>query len=774
MKRLLFLIVALCAIIGLASATAFSAYAAYGDAWKATNDTYTVIMWNSTGTHYWLSTGNTTSLTEALIVAGGAGAASGGGGAGGLIHNATMPVSGNIAVVVGAKSAGTAYASTPAKGGDSSFNMVNATGGGNGAPGDSNGGNGGSGGGAGSHGSATTPGIGITGQGYAGGANAYYSSPYPSGGGGGAGGAGQPGQSNTQAGNGGDCLAYYIDRGIKTNYSGGGGGQPANADSGSGIGACLIGGSGNGATGTNAVANTGSGGGGGRTTGGNGSDGIVIIMYSTTVISSINASFTQSPNPSSVGNPVTFTDTSTGSPTTWNWTINGVITNTTQNAAYTFSSAGTYPINLNVTNSTGSFSDVTINQVVTNASGFTPQDLWMEGQFTKTLHITDSTNAPIPVVTVTDSTGQSYITTNGTAYFTESFGSTTFYFASTGYVSRSIAYFIDSDSEDTVQMATSSSSAPVYNVYPPKDVKFHITSFFGAPIPGASVTIQGITTSTGNWDWLVTLLGITLDEVAINGTAMTETTDSNGDAVFLMLPSVKYNITTTASGYTFPTSIIAPQATEYTLIANWNESWFSSGNDTLKDVNVSVSWVKFNDTYSFVNITYDDQTMTTTGGNITIYLDTTGRVANATAIKTMVITSSSCSNSTLVNTPTGGSSYRVLVNATTTDQNIVRTFTHYFKGSPVMLPGFTSETILWLALFIVIFTAAFAGAIHSPQMAIVLCVESWVFWAIGWLDALVTQFWYGETAIIGILTLASFIALLWNITEGKSKVKRSS
>jgi uncharacterized membrane protein len=114
------------------------------------------------------------------------------------------------------------------------------------------------------------------------------------------------------------------------------------------------------------------------------------------------------------------------------------------------------------------------------------------------------------------------------------------------------------------------------------------------------------------------------------------------------------------------------------------------------------------------------------------------------------------------------------VNATTTDQNILRTFTHYFKGSPVMLPGFTSETILWLALFIIIFTAAFAGATHSPQMAVVLCVESWVFWAIGWLDGLIGWFGYGELSIIGILTLASFITVLWNITEGKAKGKRSS
>jgi hypothetical protein len=489
------------------------------------------------------------------------------------------------------------------------------------------------------------------------------------------------------------------------------------------------------------------------------------------------ASFTCTPTSTTLGTPISCTDTSSDTPTNWTYYWgDGNVTDGTQNPSYTYPFTGTFSINQTVNNTLGSSWYNRSNYItITNVSGFTQQDLWQTGHYTKTLHITDSaTNAPIPVVVVTDSNGQSYTTTNGTAYFTEDAGAVVFYFAATGYVSKSMSYIIDGDSTDTVQMVTLDTNEPVYNVYPPKDVKFHITSFFGSPIQNASVQIQGITTSTGNWDWLVTLLGISLDEVAINGTAMTETTDSNGDAVFLMLPSVKYNITTVADGYTFPTTILAPQATEYTITANWNESWFSSGNDTLKDVNVSVSWVTINSTHSFVNITYDDQTATTTGGDILVYREAPNRIANATPVKIMNITSSSCSNSTIVDTPTGGASYRVLVNATTTDQNIMRTFTHYFKGAPVALPGWTSETLLWLALFCVIFTAAFAGAIHSPQMAIVLCVESWVFWAIGWLDALITQFWYGEAAILGILTLASFLAVMWNITEGKSKVKRSS
>src|SRR5690606_31120793 len=207
-------------------------------------------------------------------------------------------------------------------------------------------------------------------------------------------------------------------------------------------------------------------------------------------------------------------------------------------------------------------------------------------------------------------------------------------------------YVFDQDETHDVQLTPSSSSTNINIAGTPKDVKFHVTSFLGSPISEASVSILGVTTSTGNWDWLVTLLGIPLDEVAINGTAMTETTDSNGDVVFLMVPSVKYNITTTASGYTFPSMVIAPQANQYPIIANANITWFPTGNDTLKDVNVSVSWVKINDTYSFVNISYDDQTTTTTGGDIFVYREYPGRAVNITPIAVMNITSATCSNST--------------------------------------------------------------------------------------------------------------------------------
>ena len=55
--------------------------------------------------------------------------------------------------------------------------------------------------------------------------------------------------------------------------------------------------------------------------------------------------------------PVSFTDASTGSPTTWNWTFGDENVSTLQNPVYTYTVPGNYTVLLNVTNSTGSFSN---------------------------------------------------------------------------------------------------------------------------------------------------------------------------------------------------------------------------------------------------------------------------------------------------------------------------------------------------------------------------------------------------------------------------------
>lgn len=270
----------------------------------------TIVQWTNTGTQAvnvlsGSATTTTTSWTcpagvnqiEVLVVAGGGGGGGhassdkggAGGGAGGLIYNSTYRVvpSTSYTVTVGQSGVGGTAGNDGSQGGNSSFHVLTAIGGGYGARGAGGGpfagGNGGSGGGgtADGNGANGAPGTGTLGQGFAGGTNGQANN---SAGGGGAGGIGY-GNTASTGGAGGPGLPFNIS-GTLTHYAGGGGGAAYSGTP--GIGGIGGGGAG-GATGTVGTAGTaGTGGGGGgagsgasgtATAGGAGGAGTVIIRY---------------------------------------------------------------------------------------------------------------------------------------------------------------------------------------------------------------------------------------------------------------------------------------------------------------------------------------------------------------------------------------------------------------------------------------------------------------------------------------------------------------
>jgi len=66
------------------------------------------------------------------------------------------------------------------------------------------------------------------------------------------------------------------------------------------------------------------------------------------------ASFTSSPAAPTAGQPVSFTDTSTGNPTAWSWSFGDGNTSTAQNPTHSYATAGAYTVTLTATNSSGS------------------------------------------------------------------------------------------------------------------------------------------------------------------------------------------------------------------------------------------------------------------------------------------------------------------------------------------------------------------------------------------------------------------------------------
>ncbi len=74
--------------------------------------------------------------------------------------------------------------------------------------------------------------------------------------------------------------------------------------------------------------------------------------------STLSASFTYSPSSPSAGGTVKFTDTSTGSPTSWHWDFGDGTAGTTQNPGHAFSTTGSFSVTLTVSNGSGTDSEV--------------------------------------------------------------------------------------------------------------------------------------------------------------------------------------------------------------------------------------------------------------------------------------------------------------------------------------------------------------------------------------------------------------------------------
>jgi PKD repeat protein len=112
------------------------------------------------------------------------------------------------------------------------------------------------------------------------------------------------------------------------------------------------------------------------------------------------ANFTGTPRSGNAPLSVQFTDTSTGSPTTWAWDFNndGVIDNTTRNPVYTYPNPGTYSVNLTVTNGGGSDSELKTNYITVQ----TPPPAPPVANFMGTPR---SGNAPLSVQFTDTSTG---------------------------------------------------------------------------------------------------------------------------------------------------------------------------------------------------------------------------------------------------------------------------------------------------------------------------------------------------------------------------------
>ena len=85
-----------------------------------------------------------------------------------------------------------------------------------------------------------------------------------------------------------------------------------------------------------------------------------------TVVAGLTAAFTYSPASPLTGQAVQFTDTSTGSPTSWQWNFGDLSSSAAQNPSHAFTTAGSYTVTLTITNASSSKST---NRTLTVVAG---------------------------------------------------------------------------------------------------------------------------------------------------------------------------------------------------------------------------------------------------------------------------------------------------------------------------------------------------------------------------------------------------------------------
>jgi hypothetical protein len=244
---------------------------------------------------------------------------------------------------------------------------------------------------------------------------------------------------------------------------------------------------------------------------------------------------------------------------------------------------------------------------------------------------------------------------------------------------------------------------------------------------------------------------------------MAQNTDSFGVTSFLMVSTVKYNVTFTKAGYTIPALLLVPTTTDYTQYATAigaGDPTYVHGVNELQAVSVVVNQVAVNDSYSYLNMSYNDSTGHTTGGYIdVIQKSTTPRGAPVT-ITRWYVTSNSETNSTLVAHPQQvDGSVQVHIN---NDFNTTRTYPFSMKGAPVNFMGFGAEIRLLVALGIMLLTVMLAGAATGRPIVVVMAVEGWIFYTTGFFQALIDR-GTPDASIILSLVLVTVIAIAANI-----------
>jgi len=273
--------------------------------------------------------------------------------------------------------------------------------------------------------------------------------------------------------------------------------------------------------------------------------------------------------------------------------------------------------------------------------------------------------------------------------------------------------------------------------YSPHNVKFTVKTLFGTPIPGVTVTAQGIQ-QTPSSNLLERLLGLNTTSTPINTELMSGTTDTNGEINFMMIEVVKYRISLYKPDVVDQTLEIYPKEDTYPIIISTaGGPLLPDAGDPLRDIHINITTSTEGDT-GHIHIDYNDTTRKTTGLSIQVtQQNATDSSAPEDVIATYTVANDANVTHTFDLSVYKGQSFFVRLEAEHPDFGTVhRDYAVAFKGVRVPLGSLPDGLYIYVAGFGLMLLGGIFGATSATRGVVVIALAGWLFYAFGWLDDL--------------------------------------
>lgn len=330
-----------------------------------------------------------------------------------------------------------------------------------------------------------------------------------------------------------------------------------------------------------------------------------------------------------------------------------------------------------------------------------------------------------------------------------------------GYYSGVDSIFVDEDTslENSLVSINASGGSGVY--YPAATATFRVISFMGVPYEGINVTATPLSITSSSWDWLWQVIGLSAQSAnLIQLGTLNGLTDANGEIVFAIAETVKYQVTfiDEITGINKTISIYPKNNMVYTVYIWSTDSELVEWHSFVTNCTINITTETIDTTHAYINISYSDTSSGTAIINYTINISEISGLSNETTVATGSEAGGATINISEIVENYRGNMYYIYLNITHSEfGELQKTYSAKFRGVRLDL-GFSDFTYLLISVCGIFLTGLVFGSTSADYGALITCMPGWMFYSFGWFDPL------GYSAPL-VLAMATVVSILYIIVK---------